>query len=206
MLSDDARKLLEHAATQYEAQIGVVGTYLQGRGITPEMARTFRLGYVQDPVVGHDEFKGRLAIPFDTPSGIVDIRFRAVADDGGPKYLSRAGSGQLIYNVKAFQSDSDIIGICEGELDTLIAQSATGIPCVGMPGAKGWKDWYHRAFTDYRQVFVLCDGDTAGKDMGKAIAASVDTATLIHMPDGFDVNDIYLSEGSEGLMKRMGLL
>jgi DNA primase len=205
MLSDDARNLLEHAASEYMKQVDQIGSYLSGRGLSKEIANTFRLGYVKDPVVGHEEFKGRLAIPFDTPSGIVDIRFRAITDDGGPKYLSRAGSGQLIYNVNAFEIDSEMIAVCEGELDTIVAQSMIGIPAVGMPGVNGWKDFYWRAFTDYRKVFVLCDGDSAGKEMGRAIATAVDTAVVINMPDGMDVNDVYLAEGSDGLAGRLGL-
>jgi len=203
MLSDDARKLLESATQAYESQVREIGHYLDTRGITQGMAASFRLGYVKDPVVGHEEFRNRLAIPYDTPSGVVDIRFRSVVDDGTPKYLSRPGSQQLIYNVKAFEIDSTMIAVCEGELDTMCA--STVIPAVGLPGAKGWKRFYWRAFQDYSKVFVLCDGDAAGKELGKEIAAAVDTAVVITMPDSMDVNDVYLSEGSEGLCKRMGL-
>ena len=203
MLSDDARKLLESATQAYEGQIREIGHYLDTRGITQRMATSFRLGYVKDPVVGHEEFRNRLAIPYDTPSGVVDIRFRSVVDDGTPKYLSRPGSQQLIYNVKAFEIDSPMIAVCEGELDTMCA--STVIPAVGLPGAKGWKRFYWRAFQDYSKVFVLCDGDAAGKELGKEIASAVDTAVVITMPESMDVNDVYLSEGSEGLCKRMGL-
>jgi DNA primase len=203
MLSDDARNLLEDATQAYESQIREIGHYLDARGITQSMAASFRLGYVKDPVVGHEDYRNRLAIPYDTPSGVVDIRFRSVVDDGQPKYLSRAGAQQLIYNVKAFEIDSSVIAVCEGELDTMCA--STVIPAVGLPGAKGWKRFYWRAFQDYSRVYVLCDGDAAGKELGRAIATAVDTAVVIAMPDSMDVNDVYLSEGSDGLCKRMGL-
>jgi len=37
----------------------------------------FHLGVVVDPLPGHEQFLGRVAIPYVTPSGVVDIRFRA---------------------------------------------------------------------------------------------------------------------------------
>jgi DNA primase len=205
MLSVDARKSLEEAVETYHQQIDMAAQYLKGRGFTKEAASTHRLGYVAEPMIGHEEYIGRLAIPYITPTGVVDLRFRAINPDDSPKYLSRSGSEQHIYNVPAFQEDSDIIAICEGELDTIVMHSIVGIPAVGMPGANAWKGWYARAFNDYRKVFILTDGDQAGKDMGKKIMQAIDVAIVISMPDNMDVNEVYLSEGVEGIRKRMGL-
>ena len=94
------------------------------------------------PPIGDDEMRGRLAIPYLTPTGPVDIRFRSIHPDDSHKYLSRAGSQQHIYNVLAFQQDSDIMCVCEGEIDTIVVNTMVGIPAVGMPGANGWKNWY----------------------------------------------------------------
>lgn len=205
MLSVDARKSLEEAAQIYHNQIDMAAQYLKGRGFSKEAASTHRLGYVAEPMIGHEEYAGRLAIPYLTPTGVVDLRFRAVHPDDSPKYLSRSGAEQHIYNVNAFQDDSDIIAICEGELDTIVTHSMVGIPAVGMPGANAWKGWYARAFADYRKVFVLTDGDQAGKDMGKKIMQAIDVAIVISMPDNMDVNEVFLAEGSDGIRKRMGL-
>lgn len=204
MLSVDARNSLKEATEAYYSQVGDIAEYLLGRGITGEAALTHRLGYVKEPMIGDDEMVGRLAIPYLTPTGPVDIRFRSVHDES-PKYLSRAGAQQHIYNVPAFQQDSDIIAICEGELDTIIVNTMVGIPAVGMPGANGWKSWYARAFADYRRVFVLTDGDQAGRDLGKKIMQAIDVAVVVPMPDGFDANEVYLQEGADGIRKRVGL-
>lgn len=205
MLSEDAKLLLEQAAVAYNAQISSAAAYLVGRGISEKAAHTHLLGYVAEPVIGHEDMQGRLAIPYITPTGIVDIRFRAVTPETTPKYLSRSGAEQHIYNVSAFQEDSDFIAVCEGEMDTIITHSMCGIPAVGMPGSQAWKDWQARAFHDYRKVFVLTDGDNAGKEMGKKIMQAIDVAVVVSMPDGMDVNEVYLNEGADGIRKRIGV-
>lgn len=205
MLSVDARKLLDEATRVYHAQISLVTDYLRGRGISSEAASMFRLGYVSDPMIGHEQYMGRLAIPYLTPTGTVDIRFRALREDDSPKYLSRPGAEGHLFGVLALQQDTDTMTICEGELDTIVATAECGIPAVGVPGSNGWKHWYGRAFSDYRRVIVLCDGDQAGRDLGKRVAQQIDTAVVIAMPDGMDVTDVYLAEGVDGVRKRAGL-
>lgn len=204
-LSLDVRNLLAEATENYHAQVAAAATYLQARGISRQAASTHRLGYVAEPMIGHEQYVGRLSIPYLTPSGPVDLRFRSMTDDGSPKYLSRPGAESNLYNVLAFQEDTDVIAVCEGELDTIIANSECGIPAVGVPGANGWKTWYARAFADYRRVIVLCDGDQPGRDLGKKIAQQIDVATVVSMPDGLDINDVFLAEGPDGIRKRVGL-
>lgn len=205
MLSADAKQSLEAATAQYQAQLEVVGPYLAARGISRNAAHTFRLGYAGQPMIGHEQYAGRLAIPYLTPSGVSDLRFRSISDDGSPKYLSRPGAETHLYNVLAFSDDSDFIVVCEGELDTIITAGECGLPAVGVPGANGWRAWYARAFADYRRVIVLCDGDQPGRDLGKRIAQQIDVATVVSMPDGMDVNEVFLSEGSDGIRRRAGL-
>jgi DNA primase len=205
MLSQDARNSLEQATLEYQKQIDEAARYLTGRGISKDAANTHRLGYVHEPMIGHEDMRGRLAIPYVTPTGVIDIRFRGIEPEQSPKYLSRSGAGQHIYNVPAFEIDSDFIAVCEGELDTIITHSMCNIPAVGLPGANGWKSWYARAFQDYRKVFVLTDGDQAGKDLGKKIMQAIDVAVVVSMPDGMDVNDVFLNEGSDGVRKRIGV-
>jgi len=207
MLSVDAKKSLEAAVTVYHAQIYAAGPYLEARGISLEAANTFRLGFVEDPMIGHEQFRHRLAIPYLTPAAdpVIDVRFRSIRDEDSPKYLSRPGAESHLFNVLAFQADTDVIAICEGEMDTIITHAQVGIPAVGIPGANGWKNWYARAFADYRAVIVLCDGDQPGRDLGKRIAQQIDVATVVSMPDGMDVNEVYLSEGPDGVRKRVGL-
>lgn len=190
----------------YERQIDAVGAYLASRGVTREAAVTRRLGYVGEAVIGHEQYVGRLCLPYLTPTGVVDVRFRTIdPDPDAPKYLSRPGAESRMYGVLAFQKHSDVIAICEGEMDALVMDELVGIPAIGIPGAQAWKGQYWRAFEDYERVFVFADGDQSGRDFAKKVASSLDTAVVIQMPDGQDVNSTFLLEGAEGLRKRAGL-
>jgi DNA primase len=202
-LSSSQRELLEKATTTYEGNLEQVLPYLTGRGITEQTALTFRLGFVSEPEVGHEPYIGKLAIPYITPTGVVDIRFRSLGGDG-PKYLSRPGANTHIYNITALNSDGDTLVVCEGELDTVIATQA-GFKAVGLPGANNWKPFYSRVLADWNKVLLFCDGDNAGREMAKGISRELENVFSIFMPEGLDVNDVYLAEGAEGLRKRAGV-
>lgn len=180
--------------------------YLVGRGITAEIAATFRLGTVVAPLdgFGHDDYVGKLVIPYLTPSGPVDVRFRTL-DGNGPKYLSRPGARGHLFNVLALKKDSDVLAVCEGEMDTIITDAAVGIPAVGAPGAQNWKAHYSRLLVDYERVIVLTDGDDKGREFGRNLSRELDNVSLVFMPEGMDVNDVYLAEGPDGIRKRAGV-
>jgi len=206
VLSLSLRESLEQATFTYQTALMEAPealAYLAGRGIDVTVAATFRLGYVAEPVLGHEQYVNRLSIPYVTPAGVIDIRFRTLGMDDGPKYMSRTGATGHLFNVSAFGEDSPIIAITEGEMDTIVASQV--LPSVGVPGANAWKPFYHRAFQDYDRVFLLCDGDSPGREWGKRIASEIETAVPVSMPDGMDVNDYILMHGAEGLRKKVGL-
>ena len=163
----------------------------------------FRLGFVKNPETGHELYQGKLSIPYITPSGVIDIRFRSITPDTGPKYLTRPGATSHIFNVNALTSDSDVLVICEGEIDTMIA-TQVGFAAVGLPGANNWKPFYARVLADWEKIMLFCDGDNAGREMAKNISRELDNVFPVFMPDNCDVNDVYLQEGAEGLRKRVG--
>jgi len=203
-LSKSQRELLEKATENYAQNLQEIVPYLQSRGITEQTAITFRLGFVREPEMGHEPYVGKLAIPYLTPTGVIDIRFRSLNSDGGPKYLSRPGATTHIYNINALSNDSDVLAICEGELDTVVATQA-GFSAVGLPGANNWKSFYTRVLADWSKVVLLCDGDNAGREMAKHLSRELDNVFPVFMPEGQDVNDVYLLEGADGLRKRAGV-
>lgn len=202
-LSKSQRELLEKASMKYAENLAEVMPYLQTRGITEQTATMFRLGFVKEPEIGHELYTGKLAIPYLTPTGVVDIRFRSLNSEG-PKYLTRPGASSHIFNINALNSEGDTLVICEGEMDTIIATQA-GFKAVGLPGANTWKPFYSRVLADWSKVMLLCDGDNAGREMAKSIMQQLDNVLPVFMPEGLDVNDVYLSEGAEGLHKRIGV-
>ena len=203
-LSKSQKELLEKATESYAQNLQEIVPYLQSRGITEQTAIMFRLGFVREPEMGHEPYVGKLAIPYLTPTGVIDIRFRSLNSDGGPKYMSRPGATTHIYNINALSNDSDVLAICEGELDTVVATQA-GFSAVGLPGANNWKSFYNRVLADWAKVVLLCDGDNAGREMAKHLSRELDNVFPVFMPEGQDVNDVYLNEGAEGLRKRAGV-
>ena len=203
-LSKSQKELLEKATESYAQNLQEIVPYLQSRGITEQTAVMFRLGFVREPEMGHEPYVGKLAIPYLTPTGVIDIRFRSLNSDSGPKYMSRPGATTHIYNINALSNDSDILAICEGELDTVVATQA-GFSAVGLPGANNWKSFYNRVLADWSKVILLCDGDNAGREMAKHLSRELDNVFPVFMPEGQDVNDVYLAEGADGLRKRAGI-
>lgn len=195
-LTHSQRELLEKAVSHYQASIGQAEEYLAGRGLTLVDAATVRLGLVEEPLTGHEQFVGRLAIPYITPSGVVDIRFRSLGPQE-PKYMGMPGVQTKLYNVNALMTAENFVAVTEGEIDAITLNYKCGIPTVGVPGANSWKKHYSRLLQDFERVYVFADGDQPGADFAKKVASEVQGTTIVHMPDGHDVNSMYLNVGAD---------
>jgi len=197
------RELLDLATTKYAANIFQAEDYLASRGITREAARLARLGVVGEPEVGHEQFQGRLSIPYITKTGVVDLRFRSLNPAVEPKYMGMTGAETKMYNVLDIERAGDFIGVCEGEIDTITVSSLIGIPCVGVPGANSWKKHYTRLLADFERIFVFADGDQPGKEFATSLAREL-PVTTIQLPDGHDVNSMFVLEGASYFHKKIG--
>lgn len=216
--SSEQRIFFEQAVSQYQRDLSSDTTaqaYLKGRGIGPEIAATFRLGVVRNPLLSHEHYAGRLVIPYLTPSGPVNFTFRCMenhvckevvryVDAKGVehrcvKYLAPSAE-RTLYNVGAFRIDADALYVCEGEIDTLTL-SACGFPAVGVPGVSQWKEYYTRCFMDYidsGRIFCVADGDDAGLKMARFLASEL-KARIIRPPKGSDINSIYSKGGADAV-------
>lgn len=202
---ESQKDLLGLAMARYQASIYLAEDYLASRGIPIETARLARLGVVEEPEVGHEAFIGRLAIPYITKTGIVDIRFRSLNPAVEPKYMGMAGTDTKMYNVLDIERAGDWIGVCEGELDTITMSRCVGIPCVGVPGANSWKKHYTRLLADFERVFIFADGDQPGKEFATSLAREL-PVTVVSMADGEDVNSTYVKYGADFIREKAGLI
>ena len=198
------KELLGRATAKYAENIYLAEDYLASRGITKEVARQARLGVVEVPETGHEAYTGRLSIPYMTKTGVVDIRFRSLNPAVEPKYMGMTGAETKMYNVIDVERAGDWIGVCEGELDTITLSGCVGIPCVGVPGANSWKKHYTRLLADFERVFVFADGDQPGKEFAAGLAREL-PVTIVSMPDGEDVNSIYVKHGADYIRDKIGL-
>jgi DNA primase len=198
------KELLGKAAAGYAENIYQAEDYLKSRGIPLEVARLASLGVVAEPETGHEAFKGRLSIPYITKTGVVDLRFRSLNPAVEPKYMGMTGAETKMYNVLDVERANDFIGVCEGELDTLTLSACIGIPCIGVPGANSWKKHYTRLLADFERVFVFADGDQPGTEFARSLAREL-PVTIIQLPDGHDVNSMFVQEGVDYFNQKMGV-
>lgn len=205
-LSESQRSYLWEATSRYRESLpgSRAAEYLASRGI-PEKT-TFGLGFVADPLPGHELYRGCLAIPYMRWSQwrgwtVADIRFRRL-DGEKPKYMTMPGSKPRLFNTHALTRYSKDMALTEGELDAVTAELA-GVPAVGVPGAQMWKPYFRELFMGYRNVNILADGDEAGLDFAKQVAKTLPNARIIPMPDGEDVNSLVLNQGKDALLERI---
>lgn len=204
-LSAEQRQFLESAVSQYQEGLRVdtsAQAYLTSRGIGPEAASTFRLGSVANPLTGHEGYRGRLCIPFLTPSGPVALTFRCTQshdckEAGHPKYLKPAGQEDHLFNVVALKADSPYIVVCEGEIDA-ITMTMCGIPAVGLSGVNAWRSHFKYCFDDFDTVYSAADPDEAGQKLTSFLAKELD-ARALNIPRGEDVNGIFVGGGASAV-------
>jgi len=216
--SAELKNFFEQAASQYQRDLAAdthVQGYLKSRGIDHAVAATYRLGVLRSPLLGHEAYRGRLAIPYITPSGVVTFSFRCLQDhvckdtvlgvtnEGKQikcrKYRAPDDLDRTLYNVLDFKIDSPVIYVCEGEIDTLTL-SVCGFPAIGVPGVNNWKAHFTRCFSDYTQIFCIPDGDDAGYKMGRFLAAEL-KARPLRPPKGEDINSIYTKGGTHAVQQ-----
>ena len=201
-LSNSHRQFLLQATHQYASQIHLATEYLATRNLSVEEAQRFHLGVVKDALPGHEQYTGRLAIPYITPSGVVDIRFRAIGN-ADPKYMGMPGAKTSMFNAQVVLTASDYICVTEGEIDCITMSVKTNHPAIGIPGANNWKPFYSKILDDFDTVIVLADGDSAGMDFGKKVSRELGNVNIVQMPEGHDVNSIVMLEGAEFINERV---
>lgn len=219
-LGTEQREFLERATSAYQEQLNGwaslsltshAAAYLSDRGLTPNMVVHYRLGWVREPLPSHEMMTGRISIPYLTPSGVVDMKFRCIAHDDCqaakcPKYLYVEGGGNRLYNGRAVLAANDTVVLCEGEFDAMAVSALTNVPAVGYPGTNAWSKGKHypRVFAGL-DVVVVADGDDAGVKAAKVVAKSLPDSRVVVMPDGEDANSMLLKEGPEAFRDRIGV-
>jgi len=201
-LSNSQRQFLLQATTEYAQYINQAEDYLGTRGLSVEEAKRFHLGVVDNPLPGHEGYKGKLVIPYTTPSGVVDLRFRSIRGED-PKYIGLPGAKTTMFNSQIVLNAEQYICVTEGEIDCITVSVKTNHPAVGIPGANNWKPYYSKILDDFDTVIVLADGDAPGLEFGKKISRELGNVNIVQMPEGHDVNSIVMQEGVQFLDEKI---
>lgn len=208
MLSTEQRQFFATATAQYRTHLGQALAYLEGRGIDRATAERADLGVVVDPPAEHKYMTGRLAIPYVTDKGPVNMSFRCLKDHDcksipdHSKYMQSKGLESNLYGVTSYRRAGDFLCLCEGELDTIVLKMS-GLPAMGVSGATKWKPHWSSIMQDFSRIYVFSDGDSAGRDFANLVLSNCDVAIDVPMPAGEDVNSIYLQRGRQYLLDRI---
>lgn len=216
------------SAKEYRSQYqgSPAESYLQARGLA-DGESLFLPGWVGSARTGHEKYLNHLVIPYLRPAGgqfIATVRFRCVRDecvkdsDGQyfflkgekenhqqhSKYMSLPADKPRIYNTSALVQSSSHVAITEGEFSSW-AVELDGIPAVALQGVSAWKDHFDRAFAGYEKVYVLGDGDEAGRKMTEKLAERLPNAVPIDLPDGEDPDSLRRDYGDGFIRQLLGL-
>jgi DNA primase len=211
MQSSEQMKSLLESAQRYAQNLSAEAVqYLEGRGISEDVARQFMLGTITEPHPGHEAHEGWLAIPYITVLGhCVGFKFRRL-DDGKPKYGSPLGQKSHLYNVADVILDVPSIVVCEGELDAIVLSGVCNIPAVGVPGVTAWKPHFARLFSGFDTVYIVGDNDVKedgsnpGAEFARRVAGEITNGQIVQLPPGMDINEFYLAEGPDALNHLVG--
>lgn len=209
-LAPSQRRFLEEATQAYVDQLDDrTLAYLESRGLDAQVASSFRLGAVSNPLPGHEAFTHHLSIPYLSPTGVVGMKFRRL-DEGSPKYNGPEGQRARMFNVNALWSSDNYVLICEGEIDTITAAGVCGLNAVGIAGVNQWKPHYAHALSGFEEVWICADNDekadgsNPGQDLAKRIIEVMPHARNIKLPGNTDVNQFVLTNDADALPKLLG--
>lgn len=201
-LSASQRESLEEATTTYQKAVTHAAPMLEARGISLELAATFRLGVVSDPHPGHGHVQGMLSIPYlDKDSLPLTLRFRRLQGEG-PKYMSLVDDPSRPFNIRAIHeaaaANSDEIHVTEGEFDAIILNSL-GLHAIAIPGASLWQPCYRRMLAGFSRVWVWGDPDEAGAEFVNRLSKAMNSAKAVRIRGG-DVTEVFMAEGASGIL------
>lgn len=204
-ISDSTVKVLTNASHRYHSGLSLdVARYLAARGIDREVASTFRLGTVTDPIPGHERFEGMLAIPYMLNSGdVMQMRFRCIEDHEHSehyhgKYNSVKDARPSLYNVGVLdRMDGQDLHATEGEGDAWIL-TKLGFPTVAVPGAHLWQPHFRSVLAGPNRIWIWGDPDDAGRELVQKITSALPTAYAVRLTLG-DVGETYLKGGEDAI-------
>lgn len=206
--SKEQRRSLERVTLAAARHLDVAAGWLADRGLDLEHARSSGLGVLTEEIPGFEHLRGRLAIPYLTDAGPVNLNFRCLQDhnckeeSNHSKYMKPKGLGSNLYGVQSVAWADEWIILTEGELDALTWQQI-GVPALGAPGAKNFQSHWVNVLEDFSRVYVVSEGDKAGEEFWGLVSSQVTNTVKVKLPDGEDSNSLFVKGGRDALINRI---
>ena len=156
--------------------------YLSKRGITKETAATFGVGFYAGPGLMHD----RLVIPVHNAAGELVAYCGRSVDQTPPRYRVPPGfaKSEILFNLhRTTAAGGGSVVIVEGFFDCMKVHQA-GIPSVvALMGSALYEPQRHALLERFREVRLLLDGDRAGRNASRIVAAKLRPHCQVHVVD-----------------------
>ena len=179
-------------------------TELKKRGFTEETIRNFKIGVTTNHN-NKKSFSPLWQIPYYAAgmfgSQITCVKYRTVPP-ADKKMWREANMDSPLYNGQAVDYSAESIVLCEGEFDAMsLWQSGHRNVVSTSTGAKGFKPEWIQSLTDFKQIIICYDGDSAGQSATRDLVRRLgeDRCYIVPMPSGQDANDILIKHGNEFL-------
>ena len=159
--------------------------YLAERGVDPETARYFGIGYNR----GKGSMAGRVVVPIHDENGVLVAYAGRSVDDTDPKYRFplRFRKSLALFNLHRAAAHGESVVVVEGFFGCIKVHQA-GLPCVvALMGCSLSLRQEELLQQHFREIILLLDGDKAGRSASAVIAArlvSKLSTRLIEAPDG----------------------
>ena len=159
--------------------------YLAGRGVDPETARQFGIGYNR----GKGSMAGRVVIPIHDENGFLVAYAGRSVDQTDPKYRfpPRFRKSLVLFNLHRAAAHGESVVVVEGFFDCIRVHQA-GLPgVVALMGCALSFRQEELICEHFREVVLLLDGDTPGRAAAAAIAqrlVSKVSTRLVEIPPG----------------------
>lgn len=183
---------LHEIALRYHRRMPTrIREYLNQRGIADFVIHAYLLGWNGS----------RITIPIRNISGrIASFRLaRDPADSESPKMLTTPGARAELYGWEVLMRRPDRIIVCEGEFDRLVLASYGFAAVTSTGGAATFRDEWVSRIAQVSEVYLCFDRDDAGRHGAAMIAARIDYARVVTLPDdvgdGGDIGDFFVRLG-----------
>lgn len=103
------------------------------------------------------------------------------------------------------EGDSDTLALREAFAGTSGDHPLDGFYVIGLPGAGTWRTHWLDYVRHFDIVYVVADGDLAGRRMLSKVWADVPWARPVRLPDGTDARGILQGEGPQALDRHLDL-
>lgn len=154
--------------------------YLADRGISKETAVTFGVGFYTGPGLMHQ----RLAIPIHNAAGELIAYCGRSVDQTQPRYRVPPGfaKSEVLFNLhRAAGTEAACVVLVEGFFDCMKVHQAGIQAVVALMGAVLYEPQRCALLSRFHQILLMLDGDVAGRNATKIIAAKFRPHCPVHV-------------------------